>query len=155
MARPDALKQGKYTGVFKVRVGYAGGVTEWPDYGHVADHTEATQIWYDGTKETYKKLLEVFFEEYSDNANRYHRKTQYQKKIWYVNNEQKDMIFEMAKSMGFDEKKLKPYVSPLGNFYLAEGYHQKYNLSRYQKSSKNWDFSSFQYVDAYSKGSKY
>ena len=146
MCKPNALSKGDYSGVFKVRVGYSGGVTEWPDYQHVRDHTEAIQIWFDGTKEMYIKLLGEFFDEYSDNSNVYYgNKTQYQKKIWYANEEQKKLIFEIAKKKGKDIDKLKPYVSELSNFYLAETYHQKFNVAKYKNNKKSWDFTTFDY----------
>ena len=38
-------------------MGYGGGLTPNPDYGHIGDHTEVVQIDYDPARLSYSDLL--------------------------------------------------------------------------------------------------
>ena len=117
-----ALSEGNIKGIIKTRVGYCGGKKSNPNYGAIKDYAEAIQIWYDGTIETYNDLLRQFFEEYDP---KYATKFgQYRWVIWYSNEEQKTAITNYVA----ENKRAKlPPLEQLGDFYLAEAYHQKFN----------------------------
>ena len=52
----NSLSKGKYD-IYKVRTGYTGGIESYPSYSNTKGHWEAIQIWYDGSIDTFKKLI--------------------------------------------------------------------------------------------------
>lgn len=123
-------------GVKSVISGYSGGTVPNPTYEAVCTgrtgHAEVTQIVYDTDVISYEELLIVFFRTHdptSLNRQGADAGTQYRSVIFYHNEKQKELA-EFAKKK-INEEKLydKPIVteiSPLKNFYKAEGYHQDY-----------------------------
>ena len=125
---PDAL-YGSLPGVVRTRVGYAGGSTENPTYGNLADHIETIQVDYDPGNITYEGLLTIFFDNHTPIAEPWKR--QYMSAVFYHNEEQEktvDHIIEKTASQL--NKKIFTAVYPLQEFYLAEEFHQKYKLQR-------------------------
>jgi len=108
-------------------VGYAGGTTPNPDYGHIGDHTETVQIDYDPKRISYKELLAVFWN--SHNPTSQTRSRQYRKAVFYSDEDQRREALESKAAL---EQKLgsKVYsaIVPLRSFTWAEEYHQKYLL---------------------------
>ena len=116
-------------GVVRTRVGYAGGQKIDPTYRSIGDHSETIQIDYDPKRVSYKDLLLVFWQSHDPTYKAWSR--QYMSAIFYHNDEQRKLALETRK---FEEnqrnKKIHTDIQPFGKFYLAEDYHQKYELRR-------------------------
>ncbi len=130
---PDSLF-GAIPGVIRTRVGYAGGTKEDPTYHSLGDHTESIQIDYDPEEISYKELTNIFW----DNHDPTHLKsTQYMSIIFFHDQEQENIARKSKeKAQEGYSGKIKTEIRPFSKFYLAEDYHQKYNLSRNKKIYK-------------------
>lgn len=117
---PEALF-GSLDGVIRTRVGYAGGEKEDPTYDDLGGHTETVLVEYDPEKIGYEDLLDVFWENHDFRS---YRKPQYASKIFYLDQEQKDIAEVMIQNYPDAETE----IQPLENFTVAEDYHQKYRL---------------------------
>jgi peptide-methionine (S)-S-oxide reductase len=111
-------------------VGYTGGTQPNPTYERMGDHTESFQIDYDPTRTSYEELLGYFWKEIDPTERPYKR--QYMSAVFYENEAQRQQAIETAKQAmnGKSGPMLTP-ILPLGTFYRAEDYHQKYYLRRY------------------------
>lgn len=119
-------------GVQSVMPGYAGGKTRKPTYeevcGGMTGHAEVIRIEYDPSQIGYRDLLMVFFATHDPTTlNRQGNDlgTQYRSIVLYANEKQK----EEAERFIAELKQSSPVVTeikPLGDFYEAEDYHQKY-----------------------------
>lgn len=123
-------------GVISVMPGYAGGSTKNPTYEQVCvgrtRHAEVIRIEFDPSQIAFKDLLAVFFathdpttlDRQGDDVG-----TQYRSTILYATEEQKQeaeaFIEELNDSKSFG-KPVVTTIEPLGEFYEAEKYHQKY-----------------------------
>lgn len=110
----------------RTRVGYAGGSKDDPTYYSLGNHSEAIQIEYDPRKISYKELLDTFWESHTPT---YMSSRQYASIIFYHDDDQKRLAqatktHEENKQGGNIYTEILPYTQ----FYLAEGYHQKYRL---------------------------
>ncbi len=121
-------------GVTSTVVGYTGGHTENPTYEQVCTHTtghaEAIEIVFDPEKVTYETLVRQFF--------RMHDPTQmnrqgpdigdsYRSAIFYFDNEQKQTAERVMHDCQSDfDNPIVTQVTPVGPFYPAEEYHQKF-----------------------------
>ena len=108
-------------------MGYTGGTLKDPTYHHLGDHTESIQVDYDPAKTTYDKMLDVIWSCHNPCGSAWSR--QYMSAIFYADEEQKKAV--LASKARLEEKLGKPVktaILPLGKFYLAEDYHQKYEL---------------------------
>ena len=123
-------------GVSNVEPGYAGGSIESPSYERVSEgntgHAQVIRITYDPTVISYEDLLTVFFGSHDPTTpNRQGTDTgeQYRSVILYSSEEEKtvaeNMIEEVNKSLR-DGTRVVTQVVPLGKFFPAEEYHQKY-----------------------------
>ena len=123
-------------GVSRVISGYMGGQQENPSYEDVCygdtGHAEVIQIDYDPTVISFEELLLVFFKTHNPTTlNRQGNDigTQYRSVIFYHSQEQKEkaqkMIDELIKDLVFDSP-IVTEISPVTEFYQAEGYHQNY-----------------------------
>jgi peptide-methionine (S)-S-oxide reductase len=123
-------------GVKSVVSGYAGGTTKNPSYEEVCGgrtgHAEVIKIEFDPGEIAFKDLLTVFFATHDPTTlNRQGNDVgpQYRSAIFYANEEQKReaeaFIKELNDSKSFD-KLVVTTLEPLGEFYEAEDYHQKY-----------------------------
>jgi peptide methionine sulfoxide reductase MsrA len=101
-------------GVVRTRVGYSGGQKKDPTYRSIGDHSETIQIDYDPARISYKKLLFIFWQSHDPT---YH--------VW-------SRQYMSAETRTFEEKqrnkKIQTEILPFAKFYLAEDYHQKYQL---------------------------
>lgn len=132
---PDA-QFGAIEGVVRTRVGYAGGTTADPTYDDIGDHTEAVQIEYRPTEQSFSELLDVAFRSHDPR----HRvsKTQYQTIVFTATAEQREALASYLERRGLDPDSIETRIETLDEFYHAETYHQKYNLR-----SKRWITSTF------------
>lgn len=123
-------------GVSKVVSGYTGGARANPTYEQVSSgatgHVEAIQVYYDPTKVSYEKLLEVFWRNIdpTDDAGQFVDKgSQYKTAIFYHNEEQKNLAEASKKKLAESGKFASHIVTPILEakaFYPAEDYHQGY-----------------------------
>ena len=123
-------------GVRSVVSGYAGGSTKNPTYEEVCGgrtgHAEVIKIEFDPGEIAFKDLLTVFFATHDPTTlNRQGNDvgTQYRSAIFYAYEEQKREAEAFIKELNDSKSFGKPVVTtlePLGEFYEAEDYHQKY-----------------------------
>ncbi len=123
-------------GVRDVVSGYAGGRLPDPSYEQVCTgttgHAEVVQVTFDPAVVTYRQLLEVFFAFHDPTTvNRQGPDvgTQYRSVIFTSDDEQDRQAREAIEAFDRDETFGAPVateVRPLGNFWPAEEYHQRY-----------------------------
>ena len=126
-------------GVKSVVSGYAGGSTKNPSYEEVCGgrtgHAEVIKIEFDPGEIAFKDLLTVFFATHDPTTlNRQGNDvgTQYRSAVFYANEEQKREAEAFIKELNDSKAFGKPVVTtlePLGEFYEAEDYHQKYYVN--------------------------
>ena len=122
---PDS-QFGAMDGVVRTRVGYAGGTKLNPTYRDLGDQTEAFQVDFDPEELTYTDLLDVVFENHTPRHQT--GKRQYQNVVFYESEGQREALDEFLAENGMEADSIETRVERLNRFYLAEGYHQKYNL---------------------------
>ena len=111
----------------RTRVGYCGGTLKDPTYHNLGDHTESIQIDYDPAKTTYDQMLDRVWTSHNPCGGSWSR--QYMSAVFYDGDVQKKAV--LASKARLEEKLGKPVktaILPLVKFYLAEDYHQKYEL---------------------------
>lgn len=123
-------------GVTQTTVGYTGGHVPNPTYeavcAHKTGHAEATLIEYDPQQVTYEILMRHFFRMHD--PTQFNRQgpdvgDQYRSAIFYFSDEQKQIAKRVRDELQpkFD-RPIVTQITPAGEFYEAEGYHQKYSL---------------------------
>lgn len=123
---PEA-RFGAMEGVVRTRVGYAGGTTADPSYYALGDHTEVVQVEYDPTALAYDGLLEVFWANHDPRGST--GKRQYRPVVLAATDGQREAA-ERSRDAVADRlgAAVTTDVERLDRFYLAEDYHQKYEL---------------------------
>jgi len=130
----------KQNGVVNTHVGYTGGEIKMdstgspqaPTYENHEGHAEAIEIEYDTKKTSYKNLLNFFFQIHNPttlNQQGNDRGASYRSAIFYANEEEKREAEDFIKIVNKSGRWKNPVVTalePLGEFYLAEDYHQNY-----------------------------
>jgi len=123
-------------GVVDTTVGYTGGHTQSPTYEQVCQgdtgHAEAIEIVFDPSIITYGQILDLFWEHH-DPTSKYKQGPdegeQYRAAIFYHGDEQKAEA-EASRQRFIDRhhfsKPVVTEISPAGEFYPAEEYHQDY-----------------------------
>ena len=99
-------------------------------YRSIGDHTEAVQIEYDPSVLPFEGVVEKFFQQHNWSSP-CRGSRQYRTAIWYANAEQREAIERhVAKLEASNDgaRKVATAVEPLGEFYRAEEYHQKYMM---------------------------
>jgi peptide-methionine (S)-S-oxide reductase len=126
-------------GVVSATSGYSGGTTKSPSYEMVSSgrtgHAESVKIVYDPSKITFGQLLKVFFSVAHDptelNRQGPDEGTQYRSAIFYGDADQQRIarayIDQLDQAKVFSHK-IVTQLSPVGEFYQAEGYHQDYAI---------------------------
>jgi len=133
-------------GVLRTISGYTGGHLKDPTYKQVSaggtGHYEAVQVFYDPTKVTYEKLLDVFWHSVdpTDGGGQFcDRGQSYQTAIFANTPEQLALAEKSKKALEASGAAKAPIVTPIvraGPFYPAEGYHQDY----YRKNPLRYKF---------------
>lgn len=123
-------------GVEKVISGYTGGFIKNPAYREVCNgvtgHAEVCRITFNPEIISFNELLDIFFQTHDPTTlNRQGNDvgTQYRSAIFYHNDEQKEQAEAFKKKLDdvkFFENPIVTEISPLGDFYEAEDYHQNY-----------------------------
>lgn len=121
-------------GVLSAISGYTGGARANPSYENVCSgatgHAEIVDITYDSDTITLEQLLDIFFEIHDPktlNRQGADAGTQYRSVIYYEDADMKEGIDLFIKNVQSKFKdKIVTEVSPLGEVYEAEAYHQNY-----------------------------
>jgi peptide-methionine (S)-S-oxide reductase len=126
----------KTDGVVETFVGYSGGHTKAPTYKDVCagttDHAEAVKVVFDPEKVPYGDLLKVFFSIHDPTqVNRQGPDVgyQYRSVVFYDSPEQETAARAAIANLDESKAYVRPIataVEPLGDFWLAEDYHQQY-----------------------------
>ncbi|MCX5830908.1 MAG: peptide-methionine (R)-S-oxide reductase MsrB [Deltaproteobacteria bacterium] len=133
----------KGSGVIKVISGYTGGSGENPtyeDYGKKG-HVEAVQVFYDPSKISYEKILEIFWRHIdpTDTGGQFADRGPYYRSVIFYHDEEQRRIAEKSKeALGKSGRFGKPIVTEIvrfTRFHDAEEHHQDYykkNQLRYK-----------------------
>ncbi|MDH6368086.1 MULTISPECIES: peptide-methionine (S)-S-oxide reductase MsrA [unclassified Breznakia] len=121
-------------GVKQTDVGYANGKTENPTYEDVchndAGHAETVHVTYDENVVSLPFLLDMYFaiiDPTSVNKQGNDVGSQYRTGIYYTDDGDAAVInYAIQKLQKQYDKPIAIEVEPLGNYYPAEAYHQKY-----------------------------
>ena len=123
-------------GVIDTAVGYTGGEMPNPTYKDVCTdetgHAEVVQVSFDPTKVTYEQLLEAFWQAHDPTqVNRQGPDfgKQYRSAIFTHSPEQETIAKKSKGDLEASKKFQRPIateITPAGNFYPAEEYHQRY-----------------------------
>lgn len=82
------------------------------------------RVWFDPSVISYQRLLEVFFEEHNPTCK---SKTQYKSGVWYHTPEQQEILSAVIADLSAKSRSpIVTTVDPVGVWYDAEEYHQKY-----------------------------
>jgi peptide methionine sulfoxide reductase msrA/msrB len=120
-------------GVLAVTSGFAGGRIKQPSYHQVSTsdtgHAEVVEVIFDPNKTNYETMARLFFEIHD--PTQVDRQgpdvgKQYRSAVFFLDAEQKQIaekLIEILKSKGLE---IATEVSPAGEFWPAEQYHQDY-----------------------------
>jgi methionine-S-sulfoxide reductase len=121
--------------VVRTRAGYAGGTKNTPTYYNLGDHSESVQIDLDPKQIAYEKLLEVFWS--CPNSCERSGSRQYQSFIFYHNDEQKKFALASRDRVSKQQnREITTPILPIGEFFVAEDYHQKFHLRQHPELLK-------------------
>ena len=123
-------------GVKSVLPGYTGGTMPNPTYdevcGGLTSHVECGKVEFDPTEIKHEDILTVFFGSHDPTTvNRQGNDigTQYRSVIFYSTPEQKAITEKFITELNASNEmgaKIVTDLEPLGQFYVAENYHQDY-----------------------------
>ena len=118
-------------GVINTKVGYANGTKDNPSYldlkSGLDDASETVKIDYDEQIISLEKLLDLYLrvvDPYSLNKQGEDEGVQYRTGIYYLSNDDKQVVVSYFQSIGLTNHKIE--ILPLKKFFSAEEYHQKY-----------------------------
>lgn len=124
-------------GVIDTGVGYSGGGFENPLYGDVCSgrtgHAEVVLVEFDPDRISYKDLLRVFWEIHDPTTPDQQGPdigSQYRSAIFCFTPEQERVARESLaeeEERGRYHRPIVTEITPAGEFYRAEEYHQRYN----------------------------
>jgi peptide-methionine (S)-S-oxide reductase len=123
-------------GIEKVESGYTGGQIKNPTYHAVCTgttgHAEVVQLTFNASEVSFREILEVFFTIHDPttlNRQGYDEGTQYRSAIFYHSPQQKEIAEQLIGELNAAKIWGSPIVTevtPIGDFYVAEDYHQNY-----------------------------
>ena len=126
----------KTPGVQDTEVGYAGGVTDNPDYKTVCsgttNHAEVVLVTFDPARLSFDQLLDLFFDLHDPtqlNRQGPDIGTQYRSAIFPKDEAQRQIAETKISALAQSGKFAKPIattIEPWPTFWTAEEYHQKY-----------------------------
>ena len=123
---PDA-RFGIVEGVWRTRVGYAGGDRPNPTYHDLGDQTECFQVDFDPSVISYRELVDLAFA--SHNPVWPAHKAQFASLVLAHDDGQLAVARERgARASSMLGRPLATRIEPLKRFWPAEDYHQKYYL---------------------------
>ena len=113
--------------MIRTRVGYTGGTHKDPTYHDLGDHSEALQIDFEPSRIAYADLVALFWKAHKPFGRSWSR--QYRNALFFHDEGQRAVAeatrAAIEKGKG---RQVRTALEPLGTFYRAEGYHQKYRL---------------------------
>jgi peptide-methionine (S)-S-oxide reductase len=131
----DAVFKG-LRGIEKVESGYTGGQIKNPSYHAVCagttGHAEVVQLTFKADEVSFREILEVFFTIHDPttlNRQGYDEGSQYRSAIFYHSPQQKEIAEQVIGELNAAKIWGSPIVTevtPIGDFYVAEDYHQDY-----------------------------
>jgi len=132
-------------GVLSTRVGYTGGNFKNPTYSDVCTgstgHAESVEVEFDPSQVSYRDLLDIFWEIHDPtqrNRQGLDIGAQYRSAIFYHDAEQKAIATRSLESLQnkpqYRARKIVTEITPAGEFWPAEEYHQKY-LEKHGRAS--------------------
>ncbi len=126
----------KQPGVLETRVGYTGGSLPNATYEQVkkgtTGHAESVQVLFDPKKTSYEKLVTYFFKIHDPTTEGQQGNdigSQYRSAVFYADAEQKKIFLKVKEKVEKSKAWKMPLatqIEPLGDFWPAEDYHQKY-----------------------------
>lgn len=126
----------KIPGVIDTEVGYMGGTLKNPTYESVktgrTGHAETLRIQFDSAQVTYEDLLKFFFRMHNPttlNQQGNDVGSQYRSAVFFTSETQKQsaqFIKQKVDAAGKWGAPLVTEITPAGEFWPAEGYHQDY-----------------------------
>ena len=122
----------RFPGVISTHVGYTGGEMDNPTYRNHEGHAEAIEIIFDPRKQTYRKILEYFFQIHDPttlNSQGNDHGSSYRSAIFYTSDEQRqiaDKTIADIDASGIWPGKVVTEISPADIFWEAEPEHQDY-----------------------------
>jgi len=129
-------------GVYESVAGYAGGTSENPTYEQVAsgstDFREGVQVYYDPSKVSYERLLEIYFRQIdpTDDGGQFaDRGDHYRTAVFYHSPAEKEATEQHIQKLDAEGLYNGPIVTdvlPFTTFYPAEEKHQDF----YKKSAE-------------------
>lgn len=123
----------KVKGVISTSVGYTGGHTDNATYPEVCTgttgHAEAVEVTFDPSLTSYEELAKLFFE--THNPGYLNRQgpdfgTQYRSAVFYMDDEQKEIIEKLIEILRQKGHKVVTQVAKADTFWKAEDKHQQY-----------------------------
>lgn len=129
------------SGVLFTRVGYTGGTAKNPTYddicSHTTGHAEAVELTFDAAKISYEKLLDIFWSTHNPTTKNRQGPdigSQYRSAIFYHSPAQKQRAIHfkeaLQKAGRFGRLPIVTEITPAGEFWQAEEYHQQYLAKR-------------------------
>lgn len=124
----------KLPGVIDAQVGYTGGHTKNPTYNEVCGgktgHAEAVEVLFDPKLISYEKLLALFWRIHDPTS--YNRQgpdvgSQYRSAIFTHSAHQHEAALKSKAALETSGKHIVTEITPVGPFYRAEEYHQRYH----------------------------
>lgn len=124
-------------GVYEALSGYSGGNMENPTYKLVSagktNHAESVMVIYEPRSINYATLLDIFFTAHDPTQlNRQGPDVgiQYRSAIFYTSEEEKNTIDQKTEALQANYgDKIVTEVTPFKAFYVAEEYHQNYEVN--------------------------
>lgn len=119
-------------GVIDTEVGYTGGVNENPTFEFHPGHAEALRVTYDTGHTSYEKLLDFFFRVHDPTTKNQQGNdvgTSYRSAVFYATEDERakaEAVIAMVDASGLYAGPVVTALEKLGEFYLAEDYHQDY-----------------------------
>lgn len=118
-------------GVIRTRVGYSGGKKKNPTYHSLGNHSETLQVDYEPARVSYNQLLDIFWQNHDPTHRAWSR--QYMSAIFFHDEEQQKLaLISKTAEEKRRNRKIQTLILPFAKFYLAEDYHQKYQLRKHQ-----------------------
>jgi methionine-S-sulfoxide reductase len=122
--------------VWRTRVGYAGGKKKNPTYHDLGDHTETFQVDFDPKVISYETLLDLFWKSHNPCGETGSR--QYMSAVFWASEEQRKLAEAGKAEIEKDGREVTTPIMPLGEFTVAEDYHQKWNLRNARALGRTW-----------------
>lgn len=127
-------------GVTSTTVGYAGGTSDEPSYEEVCSgrtgHAEVVRVEYDADIVGYERLLELFWTIHDPTTRDRQGPdvgTQYRSAIFHHDGQQRALAEasrEREQASGRHASEIVTEITPVGPFWRAEDYHQKFFQKR-------------------------